>query len=111
MATVDLNQMGKTARLAARQLARAATEQKNAALFAIADALDANSERVLAANTQDVEEGRANGLDSALLDRLSLKGRLAAIADDVRAVAKLPDPVGEEFDAEIQPNGRAVHHV
>lgn len=111
MTTVDLHQMGKTARQAARKLARVTTEQKNAALYAIADALDAHSERILAANAQDVEEGRANGLDAALLDRLSLKGRLAAIANDVRAVAQLPDPVGEVFDAMMQPNGLRTHKM
>jgi glutamate-5-semialdehyde dehydrogenase len=106
---IDMVKMGQTGRSAARQLARATTEQKDAALHAIADALDASSERILAANAQDVAEGRVNGLDSALLDRLSLKGRLSGIAEDVRAVAALPDPVGEVYDAAVMPNGLRVH--
>src|SRR5262249_49950806 len=67
--------------------------------------LDANGERILAANRQDIEDGKANGLSAALLDRLSLQGRLAAIAQDVRDVAKLPDPVGEVFEDTVLPNG------
>lgn len=103
--TLDLQQMGKAARQAARQLARVSTDQKNAALYAIADALDQHSAEILEINAADVEAGRANGLDAALLDRLSLKGRLTGIAEDVRAVAKLPDPVGEIFDVAELPNG------
>jgi glutamate-5-semialdehyde dehydrogenase len=103
--TIDLQIMGQTAREAARKLARATTDQKNAALYAIADALEANSERILAANVQDVDEARANGLSAAILDRLSLKGRLAGIAQDVRQVAKLPDPVGEIIEETTLPNG------
>ncbi len=106
--TIDLNRMGQLAREASRKLGRATTEQKNGALYAIADALDANSERILAANLQDVEEGRANGLNAALLDRLSLQGRLAAIAQDTQQVAKLPDPVGEVFEDSVLPNGLKV---
>jgi len=102
---LDLNLLGQRARTAARQLARATTEQKNAALYAIADALDANSERILVANRQDIEEGRTNGLSAALLDRLSLEGRLTAITNDVWHVAKLPDPVGEVFESSTLENG------
>jgi glutamate-5-semialdehyde dehydrogenase len=105
---LDLTLLGQRARTAARQLARATTEQKNAALYAIADALDANSERILAANRQDIEEGRANGLSAALLDRLSLEGRLTAITNDVRHVAKLPDPVGEVFEDSTLDNGLKI---
>src|SRR5258706_2732735 len=101
----DLNQMGQAARSASRKLARASTEQKNATLYAIADALDANSTHILDANRQDVEDGKANGLNAALLDRLSLEGRLVAIAADVREVATLADPVGEVFEESVLPNG------
>jgi glutamate-5-semialdehyde dehydrogenase len=105
---IDLNQMGQRAKAAARILARATTEQKNAALYAIADGLDAKAERILAANRQDLDEGRANGLTDALLDRLSLQNRLTSIAKDVRQVARLPDPVGEVFDETVRPNGLRV---
>src|SRR5687767_11316325 len=106
---LDLTLLGQRARSAARQLARISTEQKNAALYAIADALDANTERILTANRQDIEEGRANGLSASLLDRLSLEGRLAAIANDVRHVAKLPDPVGEVYEATTLDNGLKIN--
>jgi glutamate-5-semialdehyde dehydrogenase len=105
---LDLNHMGQLARASARKLALTSTDQKNAALDAIADALDANSASILDANQQDIEEGRANGLNAALIDRLSLQGRLAGIAQDTRQVAKLPDPVGETFDAATLPNGLKI---
>src|SRR5258708_6963945 len=108
MTTIDLKQMGVAARTASRKLARASAEQKNAALYAIADALDANSETILAANQLDLADGKTNSLSAALLDRLSLQGRLGAIAQDVREVAKLPDPVGEVFDASVLPNGLKI---
>ncbi len=106
---VDLDTLGKQARAAARTLGAASTGQKNAALLAIADGLLAAHEAILAANRQDVEEGREAGLSDALIDRLTLTpGRLEGIAADVRSVADLPDPVGEEFDAQTLPNGLRV---
>jgi glutamate-5-semialdehyde dehydrogenase len=105
---IDLKSIGQLARSAGRNLARATTEQKNGALYAIADVLDAHTEPILAANRQDLDEARANGLSAAMLDRLSLQGRLAGIARDVRQVAKLPDPVGEIFEASELPNGLKV---
>src|SRR4051794_20294482 len=102
---INLTEMGELARRASRKLALATTEQKNSALYAIADALDANAAHILAANQQDIDDGHANGLSDALLDRLSLQlGRLTAIAQDVRQVAQLPDPVGETFDESVLPN-------
>jgi glutamate-5-semialdehyde dehydrogenase len=106
--SIDLNRMGATARAAARLLARATTDQKNAALMAIADALESHSAEVLAANAQDMVDARAAGLNAAMLDRLSLAGRLAGIAADTRQVAGLPDPVGETFDVQTLPNGLHV---
>ena len=103
--------MGKQAKVAARHLARSSTAQRNQLLQAIADGLLANQDDILAANALDVEEGRVNGLSPAILDRLSLKGRLQGIADDVRAVAALPDPVGEIFDAWTRPDGLAIHKL
>ena len=102
----DLNQMGQAARAASRQLAVLSTAKKNAALLAIADALEAQAATVLAANAQDIAAGRAKGLSEALLDRLLLnEKRLAALADDTRRVATLPDPVGAEYDGRVLPNG------
>lgn len=105
---VDLTQMGEQARTAARLLAKATTEQKNAALAAMADALMANSDAILDANRLDLEDGRANGLTDALLDRLDLQKRLVGIANDVRSVAGLPDPVGHEYDQRTLENGLKV---
>lgn len=104
-AQIDLNAMGQRARRAAQQLARATSARKNAALLAMADALEANADAILEANRLDLEDGRANGLSDALLDRLDLQRRLSGVAHDVRVVAELPDPVGKEYDARTLPNG------
>jgi glutamate-5-semialdehyde dehydrogenase len=108
MTTIDLRAMGQRAKAAAQQLAIASTEQKNAALGAMADALMADAPTILDANRRDLDEGRATGLSDALLDRISLAGRLDAIADDVRKVADLPDPVGVEFAQNTLANGLKV---
>lgn len=105
---INLTQMGERARAAARELVRATTEQKNCALLAIADALIANEASILAENARDLEDGGANGLSPALLDRMSLQKRLPAIAADVRQVATLPDPVGHEFDVRTLDNGLRI---
>ncbi|MCK6580305.1 MAG: glutamate-5-semialdehyde dehydrogenase [Anaerolineae bacterium] len=103
---LDLQDLGRRAKAASVLLARVTTDQKNRALLAIADSLDARAESILAANRLDLENGRAAGLSAALLDRMSLEGgRLAAIAEDVRKVAALSDPVGAQFDARTLPNG------
>lgn len=102
----DLNAMGLAARHASYQLAELSSSQKNALLLTLADLLEANSPDILAANAKDIEQGKANGLTDALIDRLLLtEERLAAIASDVRMVAHLDDPVGEEFDAKVLENG------
>src|SRR4051812_39781810 len=81
-------------REAAHELARASGAKKTAALLAVADALEAGADRVVAANTEDLARGRRDGLAESLLDRLRLdRQRVAAIADAVRHVAALPDPV------------------
>ena len=103
-------EMGQRAKAASRQLARATTEHKNAALNALADQLLADCEAILAANAIDVEAAQANGLSAAMIDRLVLnEKRLSGIAADQRSVATLPDPVGEVFEATTLPNGLQVH--
>jgi glutamate-5-semialdehyde dehydrogenase len=103
---IDLTQIGQAAKRAARELARASTAVKNEALLAIADALEDRVEWVLAENERDVADGRDQGLSAALLDRLLLtEKRLAALAADTRQVAQLPDPVGEELESRLLPNG------
>ena len=105
-----LEAMGQRAKAAARQLARATTDQKNAALVALADRLWADRVEILAANAIDVAAAQANGLSAALIDRLLLnEARLNGIAADQRNVATLPDPVGEIFEASTLPNGLAIH--
>ena len=85
---------------------------KNAALAAMADAVEARAGEILEANERDMEAGREAGLDSGLLDRLKLdEKRLAGIAGDVRAVAALPDPVGETIDGHRLENGLDVRRV
>ncbi len=107
---MSMIEMGQRAKAAARQLARTTTEQKNAALNALADQLMANCAEILAANAIDVAEAKTNGLSAALIDRLLLnEKRLTGIAADQRSVATLPDPVGEVFEASTLPNGLKVH--
>lgn len=101
--------MGQKAKRAARTLARLTTDRKNATLHCLAHALIADQQAILAANAKDVEAGQANGLSPSLIDRLLLnESRLAAIADSLRQVASLPDPVGEIFDEGRLPNGLQV---
>nr|WP_275664532.1 glutamate-5-semialdehyde dehydrogenase [Vibrio tubiashii] len=101
--------MGKAAKEAAFQLATASTAQKNQALAIIADELEANAETILAANAKDIEKGREAGLTEALLDRLLLNTeRLTGIANDVRNVISLNDPVGSELDCKVLENGMSL---
>ncbi|OYD26339.1 glutamate-5-semialdehyde dehydrogenase [Oceanimonas baumannii] len=103
---MDLQQMGCAARSASYQLAEASTQTKNAALMAMAEALEANAEAILAANAKDLDAARDNGIGEAMLDRLMLNpARLKAIADDVRNVVRLPDPVGAELESRVLENG------
>jgi glutamate-5-semialdehyde dehydrogenase len=101
-----LNEIGKNAKAAARVLAAATTEEKNSALIKIAEALEAGCADILQANAVDMDAGRAKGMTAALLDRLMLNSdRVRGMADGVRDVASLPDPVGRVLSDEIRPNG------
>lgn len=101
--------MGKAAKDAAFQLATASTAQKNQALAIIADELEANAAKILTANAKDIQLGREAGLTDALLDRLLLnESRLNAIANDVRNVISLNDPVGSEIDSKVLENGMSL---
>src|SRR5918999_5443035 len=100
------------AKAAARELARLDTATKNAALLAMADALEQRSHEILEANARDVEAGEEAGLHAGLLDRLKLTDeRLAGIAGDVRTIAALPDPVGETNEGHRLENGLDVRRV
>nr|WP_240731943.1 glutamate-5-semialdehyde dehydrogenase [Egibacter rhizosphaerae] len=93
-------------------IARATTARKNAALNAMADALDAHQDRVLEANVTDLEQARAEGVSSALQDRLTLTPeRLTKAADGLREVVELADPVGEVLRGWRLPNGLEVRQV
>ena len=105
----ELTNKGAAAREAARLLAKASGHAKNTALDIVADELARRRSEILAANEQDLEAGRQAGLSDALLDRLMIdQDRLEGLATDVRAVAKLPDPVGETLDMREMPNGLRV---
>lgn len=101
-----LEQMGIAAKAASYKLALLSSGEKNRVLEKIADELEAQMESILSANVQDVEQARANGLSEAMLDRLTLTpARLKAIADDVRQVCNLADPVGQVIDGGLLDSG------
>ena len=104
-----MREKGERARAASRDMARADTGLKNACLFALAQILLDESPAILAANEKDMRAGKAADLDAALLDRLELNAdRVAAMADGVREVANLPDPVGEITEMRLRPSGIQV---
>jgi glutamate-5-semialdehyde dehydrogenase len=101
--------MGESARTASRALARASTATKNRALEAAADALLQRARGILAANAEDVKGARAEGRDDAFIDRLKLTEKaIEAMAEGLREVAHLPDPVGEVTDLSFRPSGIQV---
>ena len=102
-----LEQM-RQAKAAAPALKSAATEQKNAALCAMAQALCAHTADILTANAQDMDAAKDH-ISPVMLDRLALtEARIAAMADGVRQVAALPDPVGQVLSREVRPNGLVI---
>ena len=102
-------ELGSNARAASRAMARADTAAKNTALLAIAAAIRRDAAGLVEANRQDLEAAVAAGLEPALLDRLALSAKgVAAMADGVEEVAKLPDPVGEITDLKFRPSGIQV---
>ncbi|MFC5697792.1 glutamate-5-semialdehyde dehydrogenase [Pseudomonas sp. GCM10022186] len=104
-----MTRLGRAARAASRVAARASTAQKNRALLAAADALDAARGELSAANEQDLANGRANGLEPAMLDRLALTpARIDDMIEGLRQVATLPDPIGEIRDMRYLPSGIQV---
>ncbi|WP_199456190.1 MULTISPECIES: glutamate-5-semialdehyde dehydrogenase [unclassified Marinobacter] len=102
-------ELGQQARVASREVARSATAVRNQALLATAEALDAARQALAEANRKDLENGRANGLDEAMLDRLELTpARIDTMIEGLRQVATLPDPVGEITDMTYRPSGIQV---
>ena len=108
-ASDELVVKGGAARKAARRLATISADVKNTALHNVADGLKAREEEILAANEQDIANGRKKGLEEYFLDRLLLTpDRLEGLANDVRGIAALPDPIGEMIDMRNVPNGMTV---
>ena len=108
----EVLEVARRAKAAAALLAPLNRKTKDAALHAMADALEARVDEVLAANKQDVDAGREAGTSEALLDRLSLDAkRVSAMADGLRHVATLPDPVGEVVRGSSLPNGLELRQV
>ncbi len=104
-----MREKGERARAASREMARADTGLKNACLFALAQLLIDETSSILSANEKDMRAGKAAKLDPALLDRLELnEDRVAAMAEGVREVANLPDPIGEITDMRLRPSGIQV---
>ncbi len=101
--------LGQQARKASRQLVKASSNQKNNALNAIADDLLQSMDTLLAENHKDLENGKKNGLDEALLDRLALnEERVNAMAEGLHQIAALPDPIGEITNLNYRPSGIQV---
>ena len=105
----ELTIKAQAAKKAARELAKTRGEVKNNALLSIANGLKSRQEEILEANEKDYQAGQQAGLDEAFLDRLLLTpDRLEGMADDVRGVVMLPDPVGQVIEMKTMPNGLQV---
>ncbi len=105
-------ELARRAKAASRLVARSSTDVRNDALVTAADLLVADESAVLAANEQDLANARANGVAATLLDRLQLTStKIAGMADGLRQVATLPDPVGEVLDGWVRPNGLRISRV
>ncbi len=105
----DLKQMGERAVQAKYALGALTEEEKNRALLAAADALVKRCGEILSANAQDLAEGEKNGMHPGLIDRLALnENRVAAMAEGLRQIAALPDPVGEILETFSRPNGLII---
>jgi glutamate-5-semialdehyde dehydrogenase len=109
---MSVAEQGQRARAAATVLATASRRLKDTALIAMADALLARTDDILNANAEDVARGRAGATPDHIIDRLSLdERRLAAMADGLRQVAGLPDPVGEVLRGSVLPNGLELRQI
>ena len=110
--TEEIHQIGARAKAASRVLASLSADQKNAILLAMADELVGGAPAILAANATDLSNAAENGLAAAAIDRLRLtEDRIRAMADGVRQVAGLPDPVGEVLREWTQPNGIQITKI
>jgi glutamate-5-semialdehyde dehydrogenase len=107
-----MTELAKQAKAASRELARLNTADKNGCLLAMADALECNGAQIKQANASDMEAGAKSGLSSAMLDRLRLDDkRIGAMAQGLREVAALADPVGKILDERVRPNGLRLQKI
>lgn len=108
----DLIAMGKAAKSASYQLAQLSQQEKNQALSIIADQLEKQKDRILAANALDIQSAKENGISEAVIDRLLLtEARLKSIANDVRYVMSLADPVGKLIDGGLLDSGLKLERI
>ncbi|MFB6363841.1 glutamate-5-semialdehyde dehydrogenase [Paenibacillus elgii] len=108
----EVVQKAKLAKQAAPKLGLLGTEQKNDALLRMADALVAEAESIIAANAEDLQRGRESGISTSLLDRLALnRQRIEAMADGLRQVVALPDPIGDTLETFDRPNGLQIRKI
>ena len=104
--TEQMTLLGRQAKAASRELARLTTSEKNSCLGAMADGLEENKAALQEANARDLQAAVQAGLSSAMLDRLRLdEQRIGALAQGLREVAALPDPVGRILEERVRPNG------
>jgi glutamate-5-semialdehyde dehydrogenase len=107
-----MQNLGRRARAASRQMAKADTNAKNRALLAIATAIRRDEAKLLAANGEDLAAARAAGLEPAMVDRLTLSPKtVATMAEGLEQIASLPDPIGEMTDLRFRPSGIQVGHM
>lgn len=105
----ELTEKGSRAKCAARKLAALSTAVKNQALLAMAKALEENQAAIIAANAKDIAQAKENNMPKSLVDRLLLnEARISAIADGLRQIVALPDPVGESISGWVRPNGLKI---
>ena len=110
--TDEMTALAQKAKDASHQLTRLTTEEKNACLHTMADALEANHTAIQAANSNDMETAKSMDLSQAMLDRLLLNDdRIAGMAQGLREVADLPDPVGHVLDERMRPSGLALKKI
>src|SRR5438874_6739889 len=110
--TEEMTRLARQAKTAAHELAKLTTEQKNACLRAMADALEQSQDAIKRANALDMAAGKESSLSAAMLDRLKLdEKRIAGMAQGIREVAGLPDPVGKILDERVRPNGLKLHKI
>ena len=107
-----MTRLARQAKAASRELAQLTTAEKNACLLAMATALEQNADAIKSANALDMEFGASHGLSAAMLDRLKLDDkRISAMANGLREVAALADPVGKILDERVRPNGLKLQKI